>query len=129
MSTYAWFCVRSDFTKKIKCIRLHGGVEKQEIYCIAKYFSSKQLIVKFFCKTLIWRKFREKTVVVHYSVFDLHTARQSALFIFHFHGQIRQTKIQYMILPPHSFWRKNKLFLKFRKSLFHFHGKFLKTIF
>ena len=44
-------------------------VEKQEIHCHTKIFTSNKLTVRFFSKTLIWRKFCEKTVAVNFRKF------------------------------------------------------------
>ena len=42
------------------------SVEKRKIHCHAKFFSLNQFTVKFFIKTLIWRKICEITMAVKF---------------------------------------------------------------
>ena len=47
----------------------HHSVEKRKIHCHTYYFSSNHFRVKFFSKTLIWRKICEKTVALKFRNF------------------------------------------------------------
>ena len=68
---------RVDFTKyfSMRWKWISHSVEKREIHCHAKFFSSNQLIVKFFSNKLISRNFCDKMVAVKFRNF--HTVHHS----------------------------------------------------
>ena len=62
-----WF--HEIFSSNQKTQFARHSVEKREIHCHAKFFSSNQLRVKFFSKKLISRNFCEKMVAVKFRNF------------------------------------------------------------